>query len=677
MANSATTNRNNNGEEEKKKKKQTTTASASAAKATVAHFSTAAVAAAAAKEEESGGGGGRKSGRGGGGRRNRKRRRRDDDDENDGGGDDDSGSSSSSRRRRRRRRQRPVGGPPTTTTTAPKSGEPGYLTPTQRRNARKRRQKRQQQQKQKRPSFSSTTASSSKTSDPSLAYADDPTGAPIVRRASAFLSSSATKIAGVPVSPVPLYCRGPATGWRTVAKLAVRAARSSSSSPSSEPFLSIGMFHPKSRRLVEGSYRSACHHPDVNEAIACLQKVARRSGVVPYDDNDDDAAKETGGDDGDLRYVVFQLERSTGTVQVTLVWNPEVASSCSSSSSSAATTAKTAKALQLEQEKRQRLDRLCQRFQDSMRARRRRRNLDGGTCCGDDDDDDIQKKDDRSSSSSLLHSLWVHYNASAKHENAILDRAGRWEKRFGADSGDVKEYLFPLEGGSFSPCSPPPPPLFFPPQVFRQANLDGFARIVAKIRSYLEFFCEKFRNDNENVLPSCVELYGGVGTIGLHLTDLFRSFVCSDENPYNRPCFEKSVRQIAEDRVKQRQLRGENDRNSDLAIRYESKSATAMVQSGALNEADVVIVDPPRKGLDAEVLDGLLLQGRRGPASSTAGAPRRPSLLVYVSCGFDAFERDCSRLTTAGRWKWNLDHAEGHVLFPGSDAIETLAFFVR
>mmetsp|Transcript_11856 Transcript_11856/g.28445 ORF Transcript_11856/g.28445 Transcript_11856/m.28445 type:complete len:100 (+) Transcript_11856:969-1268(+) len=49
--------------------------------------------------------------------------------------------------------------------------------------------------------------------------------------------------------------------------------------------------------------------------------------------------------------------------------------------------------------------------------------------------------------------------------------------------------------------------------------------------------------------------------------------------------------------------------------------------------------------------------------------------LIYVSCGFDAFQRDYHRLVGSGIWE--LDHAEGHVLFPGSDAIETLACFRR
>jgi 23S rRNA (uracil1939-C5)-methyltransferase len=73
----------------------------------------------------------------------------------------------------------------------------------------------------------------------------------------------------------------------------------------------------------------------------------------------------------------------------------------------------------------------------------------------------------------------------------------------------------------------------------------------------------------------------------------------------------------------------------------------------ALN-IDLVIVDPPRKGLDEEVVQALCLRTNNG-----AGGPKR---LIYVSCGFDAFRQDFSNLTVTGQWK--LDHAEGHVLFP-------------
>jgi 23S rRNA (uracil1939-C5)-methyltransferase len=159
-----------------------------------------------------------------------------------------------------------------------------------------------------------------------------------------------------------------------------------------------------------------------------------------------------------------------------------------------------------------------------------------------------------------------------------------------------------------------------------------------------------------------LELYGGVGTISLHLVDLFDYVISSDENPYNQNCFETSVSQI---KVGGKLLStSKRDR-----IVYHSQSATDMVQATPegdyfLEKADVVIVDPPRKGLDQKVIDALK------NSSPTKGNGK---ILVYVSCGFDAFRRDYQGLVDSGRWI--LEYAEGHVLFPGSDAIETLAFF--
>ena len=49
--------------------------------------------------------------------------------------------------------------------------------------------------------------------------------------------------------------------------------------------------------------------------------------------------------------------------------------------------------------------------------------------------------------------------------------------------------------------------------------------------------------------------------------------------------------------------------------------------------------------------------------------------LIYVSCDFDAFERDREVLEKEGGWK--VERVEGHVLFPGADAVETVAVFGR
>jgi hypothetical protein len=83
--------------------------------------------------------------------------------------------------------------------------------------------------------------------------------------------------------------------------------------------------------------------------------------------------------------------------------------------------------------------------------------------------------------------------------------------------------------GITAPVSAVVPTLRFPPTVFRQANIDGFARIIGSVRPFLP---PKAR---------VVELYGGVGTIGLHLVDSVEYLVCSDENPHNLRCFQASV----------------------------------------------------------------------------------------------------------------------------------------
>mmetsp|Transcript_15287 Transcript_15287/g.22407 ORF Transcript_15287/g.22407 Transcript_15287/m.22407 type:complete len:166 (-) Transcript_15287:42-539(-) len=160
-------------------------------------------------------------------------------------------------------------------------------------------------------------------------------------------------------------------------------------------------------------------------------------------------------------------------------------------------------------------------------------------------------------------------------------------------------------------------------------------------------------------LPSCVECYGGVGTIGLNVCDLTSSFISSDENPYNKKCFEASVKLLSQD-------------CSDPythSCSYISQNATDVIKESQLlsKKCEIVIVDPPRKGLDDFVLQSLI--------DSTTDELNSPQMLVYVSCGFDAFVRDCDKLLGSDRWI--LDKVEGHLLFPGSDAIETLAFFRR
>ena len=63
------------------------------------------------------------------------------------------------------------------------------------------------------------------------------------------------------------------------------------------------------------------------------------------------------------------------------------------------------------------------------------------------------------------------------------------------------------------------------------------------------------------------------------------------------------------------------------------------------------------------------------PTFKFPAPPARLSRLIYLSCGFSAFQRDCDALIESGQWR--LTHCEGFNFFPGSDHIETLAVFDR
>jgi tRNA/tmRNA/rRNA uracil-C5-methylase (TrmA/RlmC/RlmD family) len=129
---------------------------------------------------------------------------------------------------------------------------------------------------------------------------------------------------------------------------------------------------------------------------------------------------------------------------------------------------------------------------------------------------------------------------------------------------------------------------------------------------------------------------------------LVSSIECSDENPYNKVCFEKTLSELHKKKYKKRAI-------------YISTPAAS--RANDLHKFNLCIVDPPRKGLDKEVVDALITLNQNSIL-------RR---LIYISCGFKGFSNDCQQLLT----KWRIIHAEGHVLFPGSDHIETVAIFDR
>lgn len=88
------------------------------------------------------------------------------------------------------------------------------------------------------------------------------------------------------------------TQWRTHAKLAIRQQ-------------GIGLFRQRSHHVIEIP-KCVVHHPAINSAVSALQDVLQLSAVPAYND-------VTGK--GGPRYALFAVERKSGKVQLTIVWN--------------------------------------------------------------------------------------------------------------------------------------------------------------------------------------------------------------------------------------------------------------------------------------------------------------------------------------------------------------------
>ncbi|MBX3718310.1 MAG: class I SAM-dependent RNA methyltransferase [Parachlamydiales bacterium] len=171
------------------------------------------------------------------------------------------------------------------------------------------------------------------------------------------------------------------------------------------------------------------------------------------------------------------------------------------------------------------------------------------------------------------------------------------------------------------------------PACFAQAHLSLFEKILKSVQ-------QSIQKDS-----SVVEFYAGIGVIGLSVVHLCKKVICSEINPYSEECFHLSRLQLAPDLQKKVSfILGSVEKKLDL-----------------VDQGDVLIVDPPRKGLDPCLLDKILSSSHL-------------KQLIYVSCGFYSFKRDCEKLLEKG---WKVEKAEAYLLFPGTNHVETLCVLTR
>jgi 23S rRNA (uracil-5-)-methyltransferase RumA len=138
------------------------------------------------------------------------------------------------------------------------------------------------------------------------------------------------------------------------------------------------------------------------------------------------------------------------------------------------------------------------------------------------------------------------------------------------------------------------------------------------------------------------DLYGGVGTIALHLADRAGHITCVE-----------SVEESA--RLAERNIAANGVGNVDIV----AADVLAFLRDQAIGQFDVVVADPPRAGLGPDVCRELLRV--------------RPRRLVYVSCNALSQLED-ARALAAG---YRLAELRGYDMFPQTPHMEALAVFER
>lgn len=137
-----------------------------------------------------------------------------------------------------------------------------------------------------------------------------------------------------------------------------------------------------------------------------------------------------------------------------------------------------------------------------------------------------------------------------------------------------------------------------------------------------------------------IDLYCGAGTIGLSMASKVRELIGVEIVP--------DAVENAKENAKRCGV--ENAR----FICADAKEAAAQLAAENLHP-DVIVVDPPRKGCDLEVLQAI-----------SAMAPKR---LVMISCNSASLARDCKELEALG---YHLEKAAPVDLFPRTTHVETV-----
>ena len=221
---------------------------------------------------------------------------------------------------------------------------------------------------------------------------------------------------------------------------------------------------------------------------------------------------------------------------------------------------------------------------------------------------------------------------------------------------------------------------YFHPGCFMQANPRQFEKVLISIRNFLLDFkgngksCGNSKGGNSSNSNSChssnnqdngdsndkdqkkvlesdlaakdlliTEYYAGVGVIGLSVSDLAKSVTCIEINPFAKDCFEEQIKKTPEKKQRVKFIEGDSSQLTNF-----------------LTDSSVIIIDPPRKGMEKRMLYSLVAAD--------------VDSIVTLYCGEDAFlkERDLFL-----EWGWQVQKMEFYEFFTDSDNLEILCVYSK
>lgn len=171
------------------------------------------------------------------------------------------------------------------------------------------------------------------------------------------------------------------------------------------------------------------------------------------------------------------------------------------------------------------------------------------------------------------------------------------------------------------------------PRSFYQVNADMAEKLYTRAKELL----------NEREKPSIIlDLYCGAGTIGL----------CVAEED-DMLCGVEIIDSAVENAKVNAKLNGRNEKNTLFVCGDASLGVNECKKK--FGSPDTIIVDPPRKGLEKEVIETVV--------------NANPKQVLYISCDPATLARDCKVFAEYG---YTTDKAEPFDLFPRTGHVETI-----